>query len=122
MFSLIKEAGWRMERMAEINVPTWQEDPTPGFETVKMYLKKGGEFDLDQDRKKIEKERKDAEKEVLAKIAPEQKGWFSMLMKVAQNCSRFSEEHNHYLDLYTHALMRRSCMGIGKSIRQMWGD
>ncbi len=36
-----------------------------------------------------------------------------MLMKVAQNCSRFSEEHNHYLDLYTHALMRRSCMGLG---------
>jgi phosphohistidine swiveling domain-containing protein len=110
---LDKEAGWRMERMAEINVPTWQEDPTPGFETVKMYLKKGGDFDLDKDRKKIEKERKDAEKEVLAKIAPEQKGWFSMLMKVAQNCSRFSEEHNHYLDLYTHALMRRSCMGLG---------
>jgi phosphohistidine swiveling domain-containing protein len=110
---LDKEAGWRMERMAEINVPTWQEDPTPGFETVKMYLKKGGDFDLDQDRKKIEKERKDTEKEVLAKIAPEQKGWFSMLMKVAQNCSRFSEEHNHYLDLYTHALMRRSCMGLG---------
>ncbi|HUL37886.1 MAG TPA: PEP-utilizing enzyme [Thermodesulfobacteriota bacterium] len=110
---LDKEAGWRMERMAEINVPTWQEDPTPGFETVKMYLKKGGEFDLDQDRKKIEKERKDAEKEVLGKIPSDKKGWFSMLMKVAQNCSRFSEEHNHYLDLYTHALMRRSCMGLG---------
>jgi phosphohistidine swiveling domain-containing protein len=111
---LEKEAGWRMERMAEINVPTWLEDPTPGFETIKMYMKKGGEFDLDQDRKKIEKERKEAEKEVLAKIAPEQKSWFSMLMKVAQNCSRFSEEHNHYLDLYTHALMRRSCMGLGR--------
>jgi phosphohistidine swiveling domain-containing protein len=111
---LDKEAGWRMERMAEINVPTWQEDPTPGFDTIKMYLKKGGEFNLDEDRKKLTKERKDAEKEVLGKIAPEQKSWFSMLMKVAQNCSRFSEEHNHYLDLYTHALMRRSCMALGK--------
>jgi len=111
---LDKEAGWRMERMAEINVPTWQEDPTPGFETIKLYLKKGGDFDLDADRKKAEKERKEAEKEVLAKITPEQKGWFSMLLKVAQNCSRFSEEHNHYLDLYTHALIRRSCMGLGR--------
>jgi phosphohistidine swiveling domain-containing protein len=103
-----------MERMAEINVPTWQEDPTPGFETIKLYLKKGGDFDLDEDRKKAERERKQAEKEVLAKVTPEQKGWFSMLLKVAQNCSRFSEEHNHYLDLYTHALIRRSCMGLGK--------
>lgn len=111
---LNKDAGWRMERMAEINIPTWEEDPTPGFETIKIYLKKGGDFDLDEDRKKNERERKDAEKEVLAKIAPEQKGWFSMLMKVAQNCSRFSEEHNHYLDLYTHALIRRSCIGLGK--------
>jgi len=111
---LDKEAGWRMERMAEINVPTWEEDPTPGFETIKFYLKKGGNFDLDEDRKKAEGERKEAEKDVLEKIAPEQKSWFSTLLKVAQNCSRFSEEHNHYLDLYTHALMRRSCMGLGR--------
>ncbi|HXX33335.1 MAG TPA: PEP-utilizing enzyme [Thermodesulfobacteriota bacterium] len=111
---LDKEAGWRMERMAEINVPTWQEDPTPGFETIKLYLKKGGDFDLDEDRKRAERERKAAEKEVLAKVTPEQKGWFSTLLKVAQNCSRFSEEHNHYLDLYTHALIRRSCMGLGR--------
>jgi len=110
---LDKDAGWRMERMAEINVPTWKEDPAPGFETIKIFLKKGGGFDLDEDRKKNERERKEAEKEVLAKIAPEQRGWFSMLMKVAQNCSLFSEEHNHYLDLYTHALIRRSCMGLG---------
>jgi len=104
--------------MAEINVPTWLEDPTPGFDTIKMYMKKGGEFDLDEDRKKLEKERKTAEKEVLEKIAPEQKGWFSMLMKVAQNCSRFSEEHNHYLDLYTHALMRKVCLGLGRRFAQ----
>ncbi len=26
-----KEAGWRLERMAEINVPTWLEDPAPAL-------------------------------------------------------------------------------------------
>lgn len=35
-----KEAGWRLERMAEINVPTWLEDPTPAFNVIKMALEK----------------------------------------------------------------------------------
>jgi pyruvate,water dikinase len=26
----------------------------------------------------------------------------------------FSEEHDHYLDLYTHAMMRRSALGLGR--------
>ncbi len=36
-----------------------------------------------------------------------------MILKLAQNSAWFSEEHNHYLDLYTHAMIRRSCMGLG---------
>ncbi len=46
------EAGWRMERMAEINVPTWQEDPTPAFNVIKMGLEKGIDYNLDEERKK----------------------------------------------------------------------
>ena len=46
-----KEAGWRMERMAEINVPTWLEDPTPAFNVIKMGLEKGIDYNLDEERK-----------------------------------------------------------------------
>ncbi|MFH1629972.1 MAG: PEP-utilizing enzyme, partial [Pseudomonadota bacterium] len=38
------------------------------------------------------------------------------LLGLAQKTGAFSEEHNHYLDLYTHALMRRSCLAIGKRL------
>ena len=109
-----KEAGWRMERMAEINVPTWLEDPTPAFNVIKMGLEKGVEYSLDDERKKREAERIETEKEVLGKIAPEQRGWFQTILKLAQSSSRFSEEHNHYLDLYTHAMIRRSALGLGR--------
>ncbi len=110
---LEEKGGWRMERMAEINVPTWDEDPSPAFNAIKMYLKTG-DFDLEKEREKAEKERKATEAEVLEKIPQDQRGWFSILLKVAQNSSMFSEEHNHYLDLYCHAMIRRVVMDIGR--------
>ncbi len=109
-----KEAGWRLERMAEINVPTWLEDPTPAFNVIKMAIGKNINYNLEEERKKNEAERLAAEKEVLEKIAPEQRGWFKTILTLAQNSALFSEEHNHYLDLYTHAMIRRSVMGVGK--------
>jgi phosphohistidine swiveling domain-containing protein len=112
--ALMNEDGWRMQRMSEINMPTWVEDPTPALVNVRQFLQKAGGFNLDEERRKITEERKAAEKEVLAKVAPEQRGWFQQLMKLAQKSGVFSEEHDHYLDLYTHAMMRRSALGLGK--------
>lgn len=109
-----KESGWRLERMSEINVPTWLEDPTPAFAVIKMAIEKGMSYNLDEDRKKLEAERLATEKEILEKIAPEQRGWFKTILKLAQDCAWFSEEHNHYLDLYAHAMVRRSVLGVGR--------
>ncbi|MEI2764392.1 MAG: PEP-utilizing enzyme [Dermatophilaceae bacterium] len=112
--AFLDEDGWRMQRMSEINLPTWIEDPTPPLTNVKQFLVKGGGFNLEQERAKISAEREEAEKEVLAKIAPQQMGWFTTLLRLAQKCGMFSEEHDHYLDLYTHALMRRSALAVGR--------
>jgi len=114
-----KEAGWRLERMAEINVPTWAEDPTPAFNVIKMALDKNINFNLEEERKKNEIARLAAEKEVMEKIAPEQRGWFKTILTLAQNCAWFSEEHNHYLDLYGHAMVRRSVVGVGKRFAKL---
>ena len=114
--NLLEEDGWRMQRMSEINMPAWVEDPTPAIASVKYFLKKGGDFDLDEERKKLTQKREEAEKEVMEKIPEDQRGWFKALLGLAQRAGSFSEEHNHYLDLYTHALMRRSCLGIGQRL------
>ncbi|MCD4720552.1 MAG: hypothetical protein K8S13_11940 [Desulfobacula sp.] len=112
----LDEDGWRMQRMAEVNMPTWVEDPTPAIASVKFFLKQGGDFDLDVERGNLVQKRDEAIKEVMAKVPEDQKGWFKMLLGIAQKTGIFSEEHNHYLDLYTHALIRRSCLGIGKRL------
>lgn len=110
--AFLNEDGWRMQRMSEMNMPTWIEDPTPPLTNLKQFLVKGGGFNLEDERAKVSKEREAAEKEVLAKVAPEQRGWFTTLLRLAQKSGSFSEEHDHYLDLYTHAMMRRSALAI----------
>jgi len=114
----MNEDGWRMQRMSEINLPTWVEDPTPALGMVKQFILKGGSFNLDEERQKRSSDRQAAEKEVLAKVPVEQRGWFEQLMRLAQKSGIFSEEHDHYLDLYTHAMMRRSALGLGKRFVQ----
>jgi phosphohistidine swiveling domain-containing protein len=114
--AFLDEDGWRMQRMAEINVPTWIEDPTPALTTVKQFLAKGGEFNLEREREKLGRERREAEEAVLSKIAPEQKGWFTTLLRLAQKSGVFSEEHDHYLDLYAHAMIRRSSLALGRRL------
>lgn len=116
--ALMNEDGWRMQRMAEINLPTWVEDPTPALVNVKQFLQKGGAFNLDDERKKATLDREAAEREIINKVPSEQRGWFEQLMRLAQKSGIFSEEHDHYLDLYTHAMMRRSALGLGRRFAQ----
>jgi pyruvate, water dikinase len=111
---LMNEDGWRMQRMSEINLPTWVEDPTPALGMVKQFILKGGSFNLDEERKRLVQNREEAEKQVLSKVPTAQRGWFEQLMRLAQKSGIFSEEHDHYLDLYTHAMMRRSALGLGR--------
>lgn len=108
------EAGWRIERMAEINVPSWAEDPTPAFNMIKMSLEKGIDYSLDEERKKREATRADTEKRLMEKVPPEARSWFKMILGVAQNSALFSEEHNHYCELMCHSLIRRTLLGMGR--------
>lgn len=109
----MNQDGWRMQRMSEINLPTWVEDPAPALGMMKQFVLKGGNFNLDDERQAITEKRLAAEKELMSKVPQEQRGWFEQLMRLAQKSGIFSEEHDHYLDLYTHAMMRRSALGMG---------
>lgn len=110
----LNEDGWRTQRRAEVILPTWIEDPTPAIDFIKMYLRKGEEFDLDKQREKATKEREEAEREVLAKIPDEQKGWFTKLLRVAQHAGSYAEGHTYYCEDYLYALTRRVLLALGR--------
>ena len=111
--AFLEADGWRMQRMAEINVPTWIEDPTPALATVKRFVT-SVDFNLESEREKLTRDRQAAEQKALASIAPEQRGWFTTLLRLAQKSGVFSEEHDYYLDFYAHALIRRACLALGR--------
>jgi len=60
------------------------------------------------------REREAAQKALLQKVPAEQKDWFEALMKVAAAAGPFSEEHGHYCEFWSHAMIRRCCLGIGR--------
>jgi len=112
------ENGWRMQRMAEINEPAWVEDPSPVIFYIRNYIERGGGFDLEVTRQKLAEDREKAVAAMMERVPAEQKEWFLALIRLAQKASSYSEEHNWYLDLYAHAMIRRCCLGIGRRLTQ----
>ena len=110
----LKEHGWRTERLLRFDTPSWLEKPSLGISDIRKGIAKGGAFVLDQERERLEKERKETEREVLAKVPAEKREWFEKLMRVAQAAGTFSETHDYYLDFQSHAVVRKVTREIGK--------
>jgi len=92
--------GWRGERMIDWATPNWIEKPILGIPMIKVAITTGGTYAIDERRKRATREREEAEKEVLARVPAEQRGWFEALMGAAQKAGYWSEDHTYYLDLY----------------------
>jgi len=92
--------GWRGERMIDWATPNWIEKPSLGIPMIKVAITAGGTYTIDKRRERAAREREKAEKEVLARVPAEQRGWFEALMKTAQKAGYWSEDHTYYLDLY----------------------
>ena len=60
------------------------------------------------------KDREAAEKEIMSKVPADQRGWFTALMKSAQNWDWWSEEHEFWLNEAVYSLMRRVMLEYGK--------
>lgn len=108
--------GWRMPRMMEFNCPSWREDPTPVIRHIQQFLAPGVSFDLDRKRPALVEDRQRAEAEVLARVPPEQREWFSKLMAVAQKAGVFSESHDFHFEHQAHAIFRRALLGYGRRL------
>jgi pyruvate,water dikinase len=106
--------GWRCERMLEWATPTWLEKPSLGIPLVRLAVASGATSNLDEKQRQAIRERQEAEQELLAKVPVEQRDWFGVLMKAAQNANYFSEDHTYYCDLYTSAMGRWITREIGR--------
>jgi pyruvate,water dikinase len=106
--------GWRNERMLDWATPNWLEEPRLGIPLIKVAISTKGVYTMDQRRQRAVKEREEAEKEVLARVPAEQRGWFEALMKAAQKAGAWSEDHTYYCELYGHGMGRWITREIGR--------
>jgi pyruvate,water dikinase len=106
--------GWRNERMLDWATPNWLEKPALGIPLIKVAITTRGAYTMDERRQRAIREREEAEKDVLAKVPAEQRGWFEALMKAAQNAGRWSEDHTYYCELYGHGMGRWITREIGQ--------
>lgn len=106
--------GWRCERMSDWATPSWLEKPALGIPAIKMAIATGGVSTIKEKRELAENERVQAEKELLEKVPADQRDWFEVLMKCAQNAGYFSEDHTYYTELYTSAMGRWIFKEIGR--------
>jgi pyruvate,water dikinase len=99
------EHGWRADRQHAYDFPTWIEKPSVGIARIKVLMSEPI-FPFDAHRERVNREREEAEKEVLAKVPETQREAFGLLMKAAQKGGYWSEDHGYYCDLSVGAMGR----------------
>ena len=99
------EHGWRADRMHAYDFPAWLEKPSIGIARIKFMMSEAI-FPFDAQRERVNRERLEAEAEVLARMPAPQREPFSLLMKAAQKAGYWSEDHGYYCDLYIGAMGR----------------
>lgn len=110
--------GWRNERLLDPCMPSWLEQPTLAFPSIRKHIAKGGNLRLDSEHNRLVRERKETEKDALSRVPDTQRNWFEKLMRTAQWATVYSEEHDYYIDLYMCAVGRRLLAEIGKRCAQ----
>ena len=103
--AFLRESGWRCDRMHGYDTPAWIEKPGVGIGRIKMLMSKEV-FPFDAERERVNRERQEAEKEVLAKVPDGQRDAFALLMRAAQKSGYWSEDHTFYCDFYIGSLGR----------------
>jgi len=116
LYDFLKVDGWRMVRMMDLNEPYWLEDPSTVISPIRAFIKKGGDYDLDGVRENLSKEREKAIADLMQKVPQSEKPWFEALIKLGGKAGSYSEEHDLYCELYMHAVLRRSFLGIGRRL------
>jgi len=107
--------GWRMVRMMDLNEPYWLEDPSTVISPIRAFIKKG-DYDLDEIRVNLSKEREKAIADLMQKVPQDEKPWFEALIKLAGKAGSYSEEHDLYCELYMHAMLRRGFLAMGRRL------
>jgi len=116
LHAFLEVDGWRMVRMMDLDEPYWLEDPSSVIPPIKAFIKKGGEYSLDEMTQKLAQGREKAIANLLQQVPEADKPWFEALITLGGKTGSYSEEHDLYCELHCHAVMRRGFLGMGRRL------
>jgi len=103
----------------DVTFPTWIEDPSPVFGTVKTYIPKiRNGWDINAERQKLLKNAKEAGEQFIAKLPEEEKERFKDLLEVGRKIYHFQEDHGFYIDGSSTADLHNVLMVCGRRLNK----
>jgi phosphohistidine swiveling domain-containing protein len=114
----LDEFGRRGSDFADLDRPSWLEDPTPAIEALRGYLAEPG-ADPEEERAMLAAARDELLARTRARLAgyPQQaSGQFEFLLKAAQEAVVLSEDHGWYIDWRGSYEVRRVLLEAGRRL------
>ncbi len=110
--------GWRTEGIADVNLPSWVEDPTSPLGTIKTFLAKGEEHDFAACREAAVEEREAAVDAARSRLTAEEQTAFDQALALCRhaNFAWWNEEHDFYIDLRATIPLRQALLAIGETL------
>ena len=105
--------GWRVAENWDCSRPSWVEKPSLSFSTIKRFMGRPT-FIPDDMRPGLVGKREAAEKEVLSRVAEDQRPEFLRLMRAAQRSGPIDQDHVFYFEHYANALARKVTKEVAK--------
>ena len=113
----LSEYGWQSPTHIDWSVPGWVDDPSTPIKMIQQSLGKGSEAkEIDQLSK--ERERKEAEKEVMERLSPTQRRYYARVMQAGRQWHWWNEEHNMFMEQPFNSIGYRHYHNIGKKFIQ----
>lgn len=104
----------------DVMFPTWQEDPTPVFETIASYFARmDAGWDLVQARDAIIQQRDELIAAVEQGLSEEDRAAFRHLLPVAGQVYEFQEDHGFYIDAGSTAALHKSLLAGGRRLERV---
>jgi len=101
----------------DVIFPTWIEDPTPVFTTIKTYIPKIKQgWDIKAEREHMLKEAQNAADQFMAKLPPENKKEFEEFLEIGKRIYHFQEDHGFYIDGSSTADLHHVLMACGRRL------
>jgi pyruvate,water dikinase len=113
LHEFIEGHGARTPRLLAASAPSWMEKPSMAIPDIRRVMDKGGAFPIDEERQRLSREREEAERVVLSRVPLEKREMFEKLMRGAQFCAFFDEDHIYYMEGVTDTILRRATIEIG---------